>query len=293
MIERPSRPASSIGRTDREIVTMSVRIVLAALVAALLPLLPAGALADKVKVHWLGHATVKITSVEGKVIVIDPFLVRNSKTPERYKSLEALGKVDLILVTHAHYDHIADAPALAKMHNAPVWGPPGLAQSFVALGMLPGELAPRMNKGGTVTPLGPKIKFTMTRAEHSSELVWKNPATGKDEIHVGGEPVGWIVELENGFKIYHAGDTGLFADMRFIGEYYKPDLALLPIGGHFVMSPVDAAYATNTYLKPKFALPIHYGTFPPLKGTPAEYQAALGQTATKVFPIDPGVELTF
>ena len=91
----------------------------------------------------------------------------------------------------------------------------------------------------------------MTRAEHSSELLWGNPLTGKDETHVGGEPVGFIIEFENGSKLYHMGDTGLFADMKFIGEYYKPDLVLIPIGGHFVMDPRDAAYATREMLKPR------------------------------------------
>jgi L-ascorbate metabolism protein UlaG (beta-lactamase superfamily) len=89
------------------------------------------------------------------------------------------------------------------------------------------------------------------------------------------------------------GDTGVFADMKWIGEYYKPDLVLIPIGGHFVMSPADAAYATREYLKPKFAVPMHYGTFPVLKGTPQEYMQALGSAPTKVFPINPGDKLTF
>jgi L-ascorbate metabolism protein UlaG (beta-lactamase superfamily) len=99
--------------------------------------------------------------------------------------------------------------------------------------------------------------------------------------------------MENGFKIYHMGDTGLFGDMKLIADYYKPDLVLIPIGGHFVMDPQDAAYATREWLKPKFAIPIHYGTFPVLKGTPQEYIAALGQTTTKVFPINPGDRLEF
>ena len=158
---------------------------------------------------------------------------------------------------------------------------------------MPGKLAPRMNKSGTIMPLGPGIKITMVRAEHSSELVHKDAATGKDEIHVGGEPVGFVIELENGFKIYHAGDTGLFGDMKLIGDYYKPDLVLIPIGGHFTMDPKDAAYATREWLKPRFAIPIHYATFPPLKGTPQEYMQALGQTSTKVFPINPGDKLEF
>ncbi|MBM3565361.1 MAG: hydrolase, partial [Alphaproteobacteria bacterium] len=111
--------------------------------------------------------------------------------------------------------------------------------------------------------------------------------------HVGGEPVGFIIELENGFKIYHMGDTGLFGDMKMIGEYYKPDLIMVPISGHFTMAPKDAAVATRDMIKPRFAIPFHYGTFPPLKGTPAEYMAALGQTSTKVFPINPGDKVDF
>jgi L-ascorbate metabolism protein UlaG (beta-lactamase superfamily) len=247
----------------------------------------------KIELLWLGQAAVKITSTTGKVIVIDPFLTNNPKTPPQYKNLDALGKVDVILVTHGHGDHLGDAPDLAKKHNAPVFGPAGLNSSLIALGVLPANLAPRMGKGGTVTPIGPDIKITATRAEHSSELTWKNPATGKDEVHVGGEPVGYIVEFENGFKLYHMGDTGLFGDMRWIGEHYKPDLILIPIGGHFVMSPQDAAIATRDMLKPKHAIPIHYGTFPVLRGTPEEYIKALGQTSTKVHPLNPGDKLTF
>jgi L-ascorbate metabolism protein UlaG (beta-lactamase superfamily) len=251
-----------------------------------------GAQPGKIEVLWLGQSATRITTVSGKVIVIDPFLTQNPKTPAQYKSLDALGKVDLILVTHAHGDHLGDGPDLAKKNNAPLWGPAGLDQSLLTLGVLPAELAPRMNKGGTITPLGPDIKITMTRAEHSSELVWTNPATGKPETHVGGEPGGFIIEFENGFKLYHMGDTGVFADMKWIGEYYKPDLIMIPIGGHFVMSPKDAAVATEM-IKPKLAIPIHYGTIPVLKGTPQEYQQALGATSVKVFPINPGDKLTF
>jgi L-ascorbate metabolism protein UlaG (beta-lactamase superfamily) len=247
----------------------------------------------KIEVLWLGQSATKITTQTGKVIVIDPFLTKNPKTPEQYKNLDALGKVDLILVTHAHGDHLGDGPELAKMNKAPLWGPAGLDQSLVTLGVLPAELAPRMNKGGTIMPLGPGIKITMTHAEHSSELVWHNPATDKDETHVGGEPAGFIIELENGFKIYHMGDTGLFGDMKLIGEHYKPDLILIPIGGHFVMDPKDAAFATKEYLKPRFAIPIHYGTFPPLKGTPEEYIKALGDSPTKVHALKPGDKLEF
>ena len=263
-------------------------------VALVLSTLGATAQSGKTEVLWLGQSATRITTPGGKVIVIDPWLQTNPKTPPAFKNLEALGKVDLILVTHAHFDHFADAPALAQMHKVPMYGPAGMNQTVTALGILPAELAPRFGKGGTITPFGTNsVKITATHAEHSSELGWKNPATGKDEVHVGGEPVGYIIELENGFKIYHMGDTGLFGDMKFIGEYYKPDLVLIPIGGHFVMSPADAAYAVRNYLKPKYALPIHYGTIPQLKGTTAEFSAALGPESNKMLVVNPGEKVEF
>jgi len=267
-----------------------------ALLAALLLAFAAPAFAadGKIQVLWLGQAAFKITTVGGKVIVIDPWLITNPKTPEQYKKLEALGKVDLVLVTHGHFDHVADAPALAKLNEAPLWAPAGLAQSMQTLGILPVAQANRMNKSGTITPIGPGIKITMTHAEHSSELVWKNPTTGKDETHVGGEPGGFMIELENGFKIWHMGDTGLFGDMKLIGELYKPDLVLMPIGGgQFVMNPVDAAYATREFIKPKAVIPMHYGTNPGLPGTPAEFSKALGTSPVKVLAIQPGDTVEF
>jgi L-ascorbate metabolism protein UlaG (beta-lactamase superfamily) len=248
---------------------------------------------NKIEVHWLGQATTKITTLTGKVIVIDPFMVNNPKTPVAYKNLDAIGKVDVILVTHGHGDHTGDVAELAKRTGAPVLGPAGLISTIVELGWVPGDKAVRFGKGGKVQPAGPQITITQTHAEHSSEVTVTDPATKKSTTYPGGEPAGFIVEMENGFKLFHMGDTGLFGDMRLIGEYYKPDLIMIPIGGHFVMDPKDAAYATNMMLKPKYAIPIHYGTFPVLKGTPQEYQAALGQTTTQVFPISPGDKLQF
>jgi L-ascorbate metabolism protein UlaG (beta-lactamase superfamily) len=137
------------------------------------------------------------------------------------------------------------------------------------------------------------VKITATRAEHSSEILWNNPATGKAESHAAGEPVGYIIELENGFKIYHMGDTGIFGDMKLIGDYYKPDLILMPIGRHFVMSPEDAAYATNNFLKPRFVIPMHYGTIPVLTGKPEELIKALGSSPTKVIVPQPGEKVVF
>jgi len=269
-----------------------VRIIPVFLYLSLTLVSPAHA-ANQISVQWLGHAAFKITTVSGKVILIDPYLTQNPKAPAEYKELKALGKIDLILVTHAHGDHVGDGPALARMHNAPLYGPAGLNDTLLALGILPKELSPRFNKGGVIAPLGPKIRIIMTRAEHSSEFRWQNPATRKTEIHVGGEPAGFIIELENGFRIYHMGDTGLFGDLQLIGNYYRPDLVLIPIGGHFVMNPQDAAYATNRYLKPRYAIPMHYGTHGLLRGTPEEYRQALGRTRTRLLDLSPGQSVSF
>ena len=254
---------------------------------------PAGAQDGKVHVQWLGQSTTKITSPKGKVILIDPFMTKNPKTPEKHKDLKALGKIDVILVTHAHFDHWADMPELARMHKIPVYAPAGFADTLIRLEVLPAEQLPRMNKSGTIAPVGPEIKITMVRAEHSPELVYMDPFTKTERTFPAGEPVGFIVELENGFKIYHMGDTGIFGDMKFIAEYYKPNLIMMPIGGHYVMSPKDAAYVTNNFLKPQHVIPFHYATNPFLKGTPEEYIQALGKTTTKVHTLNPGDGMTF
>jgi L-ascorbate metabolism protein UlaG (beta-lactamase superfamily) len=254
---------------------------------------PGGAqTAGKTQVLWLGQSAFRITTPGGKVIVTDPWLKANPLTPPQYKNLEALGKVDVLLVTHGHGDHFADAPALAQLNQIPMHAPGDMNQTVGLLGILPANLVPRFNKGGTITP-APGIKVTAVHAEHSSVIVWKNPATGKDESHYGGEPVGFIIELENGFRIWHMGDTGPFGDMRFIADYYKPDLVLMPIGGHFTMAPPDAAFVTREWIKPRFVIPMHYGANPLGKGTPEEFMRALGNTATRVLPLKPGETATF
>lgn len=246
-----------------------------------------------VEVTWLGQAAFKIVTPGGKVIVTDPWLRTNPLTPAAYKQLEHFGRVDVLLVTHGHFDHIADAPALAQMYNVPLRGPGDLLNTVMTLGVLPANLLPRMNKSGTVEA-APGVKVTPVRAEHSSIYVWRNPATGKDETHPGGEPIGWIIELENGFRIYHAGDTGVFGDMKLIGERYKPDLALLPIGGHFTMDPADAAWVVNDLLRPKAVIPMHYGANPLTRGTAQQFTDALGAASpVRVLVAKPGEPIRF
>jgi L-ascorbate metabolism protein UlaG (beta-lactamase superfamily) len=253
---------------------------------------PEPKLSGNIEVLWLGQAAFKITSPGGKVIVIDPWLTTNPKTPPQFKDLKNLGKVDVVLVTHGHFDHSANAAELARLNKVRLYAPPGLKDTLVAIGDLPAELGPGMNKSGIATPLGPDIKLHMVRAEHSSEYKWKNPATGKEESLPGGEPVGWIIELENGFRIYHMGDTGLFGDMRFIGEFYKPDLVLVPIGGNFTINAQLGGYAVREMIRPKFAIPMHYGTYPILAGKPEDFVKEVGGAA-KVIVIQPGEKANF
>jgi len=275
----------------------------ACLYAALLILSPGLSLAQspsattsaeaKTEVLWLGQASFRIRSPGGKTIVVDPWLSGGPKTPAPYKTdIGALGKVDVLLVTHAHVDHIGDAPALAKLHKTVLYGPADMITPLITLGILPPELAHRFNKSGSVKPL-PGIKVTAVRAEHSSLLVWTNPATGKPESHPAGEPVGYIIELENGFKIWHMGDTGLFPDMKFISEHYKPDLVLMPIGGNFTMDPNDAAFAARNWIQPKMVIPMHYNSNPLAKGTLAEFEEAMKGSSIRILPMTEGQTVAF
>ena len=261
------------------------------IVVSLLALAGAAHAQGKAELLWYSQAAFKLTTPGGKVIMIDPWIMGATKIPPELKDLGKIGKVDLILVTHGHGDHLGDAMEISKTNNAPIWGPAGMNQWLATLGKMPGNLVPRMNKGGTIEPF-PGVKITMTHAEHSSEMILKDES-GKDTSYPAGEPVGFIIQMENGFKIYHMGDTGVFSDVKWIGEYYKPDLILIPIGGHYVMDPKDAAYATKELIKPKMAWPMHYASNPFLKGTPAEFKAALGQSSIQVIDAEPGTKKTF
>jgi L-ascorbate metabolism protein UlaG (beta-lactamase superfamily) len=247
----------------------------------------------KTQLEWLGQASFKLVTPGGKNIIIDPWITGGPKAPAIYKKdLSALGKVDFLLVTHGHVDHLGDAPEIAKLNNAVLYGPADMITPLITLGLVPANLSHRFNKSGSITP-APGIKVTAVKAEHSSLIVFNNPVSNKLESHPAGEAVGYIIQLENGFKIWAMGDTGLFSDMKFIAEYYKPDLVLAPIGGNFTMDPIDAAYAINTMIKPKMVIPIHYNSNPLAKGTLAEFQEAMKSSSVKVVPMVEGQKLEF
>jgi L-ascorbate metabolism protein UlaG (beta-lactamase superfamily) len=225
-----------------------------------------------VQITWLGHAAFKIRTPQGKTIYIDPWL-SNPNCPDGEKQV---GQADAILVTHGHFDHLGETVEVAKLTGAPVacnWEISVWLESQGVSGAM------GMNKGGTINVGG--VKVTMVSADHSSGI------KDGDRIANGGEAAGFVVELENGHKLYHAGDTNVFGDMRLIGELYSPDVALLPIGGHFTMSPKEAAVAVRL-LGVKRVIPMHYGTFPILTGTPAELRDALGDPSVEIVEMQPG-----
>ena len=230
-------------------------------------------MAQGTTITWYGHSCVAVATPGGRTILFDPWF----GNPQSPKAADAVEHCDLMLVTHGHFDHIGSAPRGVRDADAltiarrtkPSW--PCIHELSLWLeDRLDGESVEviGMNKGGTVETRG--LRVTMTHADHSAGD-WS--AAGEGPLHLG-EPVGFVVELEDGRRIYHAGDTALFGDLRLIGELYRPDLAMLPIGGHYTMGPTEAAAAVEL-LGAREVLPLHYGTFPILAGTPDALRAAL------------------
>ncbi|MEX2210918.1 MAG: metal-dependent hydrolase [Gaiellaceae bacterium] len=209
-----------------------------------------------VSLTWLGHSTFRVDTPGGKRLYMDPWL-SNPKCPEGEREPE---RVDVIAITHGHGDHIGEAVELGKKFSPKLIAIYELAAWLEGQGF-PGATELGMNKGGTVEAEG--IKFSMTHALHSSAMLGDGPP-----VYLG-DAAGYVVEFENGTKVYFAGDTAAFTDMQIIGKHLAPDVAVLPIGDHYTMGPRQAAVALEL-LGVKRCVPCHYGTFPMLVGTPDE-----------------------
>jgi L-ascorbate metabolism protein UlaG (beta-lactamase superfamily) len=220
---------------------------------------------------WLGHATFRIETPEGKTLYVDPWIAGNPACPESEKNVK---KADVLICTHGHFDHIADAAELGKRDGVTTVGIYELCSWLDRKGVK--QIAP-MNKGGTQTVAG--VKITMVHAVHSCGI------QDGDQIIYGGEACGYVLEFSNGVKIYHAGDTNVFSDMNIIRDLYAPKIAMLPIGDHFTMSPREAAYACKL-LQPETVIPMHFATFPLLTGRPGQLQELAPKV--KVLEMKPG-----
>lgn len=228
----------------------------------------------EVSFTWVGHGTWKARSAKWKEILIDPWVMNNPVAPEKLKKVE---KCDLMLISHGHFDHVHDALEIAKEHKPKIvtnyeigaWlGSKGIDSSTII----------GANTGGTVDVDG--IKITLVHAEHSCGI------SDGDKIIYGGEAMGFVIEFENGFTVYFAGDTDVFGDMALIAELGEFDVAFLPIGDLFTMGTKRAAKAVEL-LGVNTVVPMHFGTFPPLVGRPSDLQQLVG-SGVKVLDIKPG-----
>lgn len=231
------------------------------------------------KITYFGHSAFALTTPSGQVALIDPWIMTNPRCPEGLKKIPP--RVDAIFLSHAHSDHLGDLLEIAKRHK------PRIVAIFETCGWLSGkgfekETRP-MSKGGTQRV--DDFEVTMTHALHSNSI-----DDGGQTLNAG-EAAGLVIRMPGGFTIYHAGDTELFSDMKLIAELHKPDVAMLPIGDHFTMGPRGAARAAS-FLGVKHVIPMHYGTFPVLTGTPEEFRKeASGISGLQVHAIKPGESL--
>lgn len=225
------------------------------------------------EITWLGHGSFQLGLESGERILIDPWLTGNPKCPE---GLE-ISRIDTMLITHGHFDHVGDAVALARKFKPQVIANYEICAWLESKGV---ENACGMNKGGG-QQAGP-VRVTMTHALHSSGI------SDEGRILYGGEAGGYIIHLSDGRNVYFAGDTAIFAEMALYAELYRPELAFLPIGDHFTMSPDEAALACRM-LKVRTVVPMHYATFPLLSGSPAALAERLAGAGCQVWTLEPGV----
>jgi L-ascorbate metabolism protein UlaG (beta-lactamase superfamily) len=231
---------------------------------------------ERPKFVYLGHSTVRCDLPTGEVMLIDPWVANNPACPDTLKEFD---RIDAMLITHAHFDHIGDAVELAQRYRPSV-----VVANFETCHWLESkrvEATSAMNIGGSQEVLDTRV--TMVRADHSCGIL------DGDQILYGGTAGGYVVRMASGYTFYHAGDTGLFSDMQLIAETYRPELAFVPIGDLFTMGPHEAARACK-FLEARQVIPVHWQTFPVLTGTPAELERQLADLGCRceVLALEPG-----